>query len=172
MKKQILLSILTCLTAFGFAQDKIVKLSGEIITCTIIESSEVSVRFSYEGETLTNSISTNIIKEVVLSSGRIIDYNEKVIIHGEEDWEKVKITSLESDVFGLTSGEEMMAKASSGWSTTNQGKMQKKAMNKLKKQAASKGYHMVLLLTTTGKGGHYGLSGGSKSSVTGTGYKY
>lgn len=65
-----------------------------------------------------------------------------------------------------------MAKASSGWSTTNQGKMEKKAMEKLKKEAAAKGCHIVLLLTTTGKGGHYGISGGAKASVTGVAYKY
>ncbi len=45
-------------------------------------------------------------------------------------------------------------------------------MDKLKKQAAEKGYHIVLLITTTGKGGSYGISGGTKASVTGVGYKY
>ena len=30
----------------------------------------------------------------------------------------------------------------------------------------------VFLITTTGKGGGYGISGGTKSSVTGIGYKY
>jgi len=42
------------------------------------------------------------------------------------DWEKVIITNIETDVEGLTRVGEMMAKASSGWSTTNQGKMEKK----------------------------------------------
>ena len=65
-----------------------------------------------------------------------------------------------------------MAKASSGWSTTGEGKMQKLAMDKLKKEAAKKGYHVVLILTSTSKGGSYGISGGTKASVTGVGYKY
>ena len=79
---------------------------------------------------------------------------------------------MESDVNGLTRGEEMMAKSSSGWSTTGEGKMQKQAMDKLKKKKKKKGYHVVLILTTTSKGGGYGLSGGTKASVTGVGYKY
>ena len=45
-------------------------------------------------------------------------------------------------------------------------------MDRLKKEAAAKGCHIVLLLTTTGQGGHYGLSGGTKASVTGVAYKY
>jgi hypothetical protein len=50
--------------------------------------------------------------------------------------------------------------------------MEQKAMDKLKKDAASQGCHIILLLTTTGKGGHSGISGGTKSSVTGVAYKY
>lgn len=47
----------------------------------------------------------------------------------------------------------MMAKANSGWSTKYQGKMEAKAMDKLKVEAATNGCHIVLILTTTGKGG-------------------
>jgi hypothetical protein len=45
-------------------------------------------------------------------------------------------------------------------------------MDKLKKSAAAKGCHIVLILTTTGKGGHPGITGGTKASVTGIVYKY
>ncbi len=53
-------------------------------------------------------------------------FSKRIVINGEQDWEKVQITTLESDIKGLVKGEEMMAKASSGWTTTGQGKMQKK----------------------------------------------
>lgn len=140
--------------------------------CQVKEITSEDVRYSYEGEELINSISNNVVKEIIFKSGRIQKFSERIIINGEEDWEKVKITTLESDIEGLVKGVDMMAKANSGWSMTNQGKMQKKAMEKLKKQAAAKGYHIVFLITTTGKGGHYGISGGTKASVTGIGYKY
>jgi hypothetical protein len=172
MKKILFIALIILTVNSVFAQDKIVKLNGEIITCKVSEITDDNIKFRYDGEDLINNISKNVVKEIIFSSGRIQKFSKKVIINGEEDWEKVQITTLESDVEGLVKGEEMMAKASSGWSTTNQGKMQKKAMDKLKKQAAEKGYHIVLLITTTGKGGHYGISGGTKSSVTGVGYKY
>jgi len=171
--KQILALLAIILTInITYGQDKIVKLSGDTINCKVKEITDDNIKFSYAGEDLLNNLSQNVVKEIIFSSGRIQKFSERVVINGEEDWEKVKITTLESDIEGLVKGEEMMAKASSGWSTTNQGKMQKKAMDKLKKQAAAKGYHMVLLITTTGKGGHYGISGGAKASVTGVGYKY
>ncbi|MFC1733593.1 hypothetical protein ACFL6I_25115 [candidate division KSB1 bacterium] len=172
MRKILVVIILTISFNSMNAQDKIVKLSGDTINCNVSEITDNNIKYKYEGEDLINNISKNIVKEIILKSGRIEKFSERVVINGEEDWEKVQITTLESDIEGLVKGEEMMAKASSGWSTTGQGKMQKKAMDKLKQQAAAKGYHMVLLITTTGKGGHYGVSGGTKASVTGVGYKY
>jgi hypothetical protein len=154
------------------AQDTIIKISGEKINCKVKEITESSIKYSYQGEDILNNLSKNIVLEIVFESGRVQEFNKKVVVNGIEDWEKVQLTTLESDILGLKKGEELMAKASSGWSTTNQGKMQKKAMDKLKQQAAEKGYHMVFLITTTGKGGHYGISGGAKASVTGIGYSY
>jgi hypothetical protein len=170
MKQIIVLLIISINALYG--QDKIVKLSGDTIKCKIKEVTNENIKYSYEGEDLLSNISKNVVKEIILKSGRVQKFNKRVVINGEEDWENVKITTLESDIEGLVRGKEMMAKAASGWSFTGQGKMQKKAMNKLKKQAASKGYHIVLIITTTGKGGHSGVSGGTKASVTGVGYKY
>lgn len=172
MKQILVLLVLTISINTLYGQDKIVKLSGDTIKCRVKEITDDNIKYSYEGEDLLNNISKNVVKEIIFKSGRIQKFSERVVINGEEDWEKVKISTLESDIEGLVRGEEMMAKAASGWSTTGQGKMQKKAMDKLKKQAAAKGYHIVLLITTTGKGGHYGISGGTKASVTGVGYKY
>jgi hypothetical protein len=170
MKQIIVLLIISINALYG--QDKIVKLSGDTIKCKIKEVTNENIKYSYEGEDLLSNISKNVVKEIILKSGRVQKFNKRVVINGEEDWENVKITTLESDIEGLVRGKEMMAKAASGWGFTGQGKMQKKAMNKLKKQAASKGYHIVLIITTTGKGGHSGVSGGTKASVTGVGYKY
>ncbi len=172
MKKIIVVIILTIAFNSIKAQDKIVKLNGDTINCKITEITDDNIKYNYEGEDLINNISKNIVKEIILKSGRIEKINKRIVINGEEDWEKVQITTIESDIDGLVKGEEIMAKASSGWSTTGQGKMQKKAMDKLKKQAAAKGYHIVLLITTTSKAGHSGISGGTKASVTGVGYKY
>lgn len=172
MRTLLVVIILTVLSVSLKAQDKIIKLNGSAITCNVTEITDDNIKYKYVGEDLLNNISKNVVKEIKFKSGRTQQFSKRIEINGETDWEKVQITTLESDVEGLVKGKEMMAKASSGWSTTGQGKMQKKAMDKLKKQAAIKGYHIVFLIATTGKGGHYGISGGTKASVTGIGYKY
>lgn len=154
------------------SQDNILTHKGDTIKGKVIEITETTVKFNYVGESLTNTLTKNVVSQIIFENGRVQKISEKIIINSIEDWEKVQITNIESDVVGLTRHGEMMAKASSGWSTTNQGKMEEKAMDKLKQDAAANGCHIILLLTTTGKGGGYGLSGGTKASVTGIAYKY
>lgn len=172
MKNNYLLLFTISLSSLVYSQDIIHTHKNEVFKGKVVELNDKEIKFQYEGESLVNSIPKNLINEILFESGRNQKISDKVIINDERDWEKVIITNLESDVIGLTRGEEMMAKASSGWSTTGEGKMQKLAMDKLKKEAAKRGYHVVLILTTTSKGGSYGISGGTKSSVTGIGYKY
>lgn len=172
MNKNLLFLISLSISSIALSQDVIKTHKDEVIKGKVIEVNDKEVKFQYQGESMTNSLSKNLVSEINFESGRNQKVSEKVIINDEKDWEKVIITNLESDVNGLTRGDEMMAKASSGWSTNGEGKMQKQAMDKLKKEAAKKGYHVVLILTTTSKGGSYGMSGGTKASVTGVGYKY
>ncbi|MDH1602077.1 MULTISPECIES: hypothetical protein [Empedobacter] len=172
MKKNLLFLVTFFISSIAFSQDIIKTHKDEVIKGKVIEVSDKEVKFQYEGESMINTLSKNLVSEIDFESGRNQKISDKVIINDEKDWEKVIITNLESDVNGLTRGEEIMAKASSGWSTTGEGKMQKLAMDKLKKEAAKKGYHVVLILTSTSKGGSYGISGGTKASVTGVGYKY
>jgi len=37
---------------------------------------------------VNQSIGNNCVKEIVFSSGRIQEISEKIVIKGEEDWEK------------------------------------------------------------------------------------
>lgn len=172
MNKIILLFLFVANTLFVSAQDKITTHTGEPITCKVTELTDNTIKYKFEGEDIINNISKNLVKEIIFSSGRTQKITNKIIINSESDWEKVQITNLESDINGLKKKGEYMAKASSGWSTTGEGKMQAKAMDKLKKLAAKNGAHIVLILTTTSKGGSFGLSGGAKSSVTGVAYGY
>lgn len=172
MKKTLVLFLFLAQTAFATAQDKITTHSGETIICKVTEITDKTIKYKFEGEDLTNNISNNLVEDIKFSSGRSQRITEKINITSESDWEKVQITNLESDINGLKKKGEYMAKASSGWSTTGEGKMQAKAMEKLKKMASKNGAHIVLILTTTSKGGSFGLSGGAKSSVTGVAYGY
>lgn len=172
MKKTFLLTLCCSLVNSAYSQDKLHTHKGDTLDAYIKEVSENSIKFIYPNEESINIVSKNLIEKIIYKNGRQENITKKIIIKSEKDWNNVILTSLESDVMGLSRGEEIMAKASSGWSTTNEGKMQKLAIEKLKKEAAKKGYHVVLLLTTTSKGGGYGISGGTKSSITGIGYKY
>lgn len=172
MKKFILIIILVTFGNIVLAQDKIVTHKGDTIVCKVSELTDNSIKYKFEGEDLVNTIYKNLVKEIIFQSGRIQKVTEKIEINGPDDWEKVQITNLETDIAGLTKKGELTANAASGWSTTGEGKMQAKAMEKLKKQAAAIGAHIVLILTTTSKGGTYGISGGTKASVTGVAYGY
>ena len=146
MKKVFLILTIGLISIIAYSQDVIYPHKGDAITCSVIEMGDKSIRYKYEGEDLVNSISKNLVSQIKFSNGRTQNITEKVIVSSESDWEKVVITNIESDVEGLTRVGELMAKASSGWSTTNQGKMEKKAMDKLRKEAAEKGCHIVLLV--------------------------
>lgn len=158
-----------------FAQDLIKTHKGETIDGKVYEIGERAIKFKYAGEEVINSLSKNLVSEINFGSGRSQKISDKIEVNGEQDWEKVIITKLESDVDGLTRVGEIMANAQNNWSyTTNVGKLEKKAMDKLKRDAARRGCHVILILTTTSKAGNNRetLSGAPKASVTGVMYKY
>ena len=166
MKKLLLTLVMILNIAVLFSQDRIVKLNTEEISCKIIEVNGTYIKYSYPNEDLVNTISKNIVKELILASGRVQQISEEILISGELDWEKVTITNQITDIEGLVRGKELVTKASSGFSA--QSKTLAKAREKMKKLAARGGYHVVYISTTTGtKAGH-----GSKSSISGFGYKY
>ena len=150
--------------------DNIIMHNGTVIKGTVTEITEGYVKFKYSNEELINSISKNIISEIIFKSRRTQKITEMILVKSIADWEKVQITNLESDIKGLKKYGELIAK-STGAAVTNQGKTEAKAIVKLKKEAASKGCHIILLLNTTGRQGTYGVNA-TKSSVAGVGYKY
>lgn len=168
--KKALLSTLGCLLAIaGYSQDKLYTHKGGVYDVYVKEVSENSVKFIYPNEQSINTLSKNTIEKIEFESGRTESMSEKIIIKGKEDWQKVVITNLESDVQGLTKGSELKAKAK-GTTFTSQGRVEERAFEKLKKEAAAKGYHTLLILTTTGKSGSPYSS--ASSSIRAIGYKY
>jgi hypothetical protein len=172
MKKNLLIIIFLISFKSINAQDKIVKLSGEAISCKVSEITDKNIKFKYDGEDLINNISINIVKEIVFNSGRTQKFHEIIIVTGESDWEKVQITKLESDIEGLTRVCDVSGKASSGI-PTNLAKIQEKALISMKKEAAKNLCHIVLIRTENSTPGGWGPSGGgTKASYIGVGYKY
>lgn len=168
--KKLLLSTLGCLlTVYSYSQDKLYTHKGDTLRVYIKEVNENSIKFTYPNEQSVNTLSKNTTEKIEYESGRIELLSTKIVINNKQDWQKVKITNLESEVQGLTRGSELKAKAK-GSTMTSQGKVEARAFDKLKKEAAENGYHTLLILTTTGKSGSPYSS--ASSSLTAVGYKY
>lgn len=126
--------------------DTISKLTGERIAVKIINTGDNSVTFSYPGETMTNTISKNLIKEIKYSSGRIEKVSEIIVINGEKDWEKVVLTEQPSDIDGLVKkGDISKSSANLGFVYTPVKKSEEKLHMQIKKEAAKLGAHVVLI---------------------------
>lgn len=181
MMKAYFLSLLLSSSAFlSLAQDvkldKIVKLNNETLSVHVVTVGEQNISFTYPNETVVNTLSKNQIKEIDFASGRVQAITERVTITGEQDWEKVLITTLESDVSGLVRKGELRAKATGGSTFSNQANIDARATEKLKKQAAKIGAHIVLIQSQNTQRASFGNVGqmgqGPSSLKQGVAYGY
>ncbi|AMR28990.1 hypothetical protein A0257_19060 [Hymenobacter psoromatis] len=163
-----------------FAQDvkldKIVKVNNETLSVKVVTVGEQSISFTYPNETVINTLSRNQIKEIDFASGRVQTITERIIIEGEQDWQKVIVTTLESDVSGLVRKGEVKAKATGGSTFSNQANIDARATEKLKKQAAKLGAHIILIQSQNTQRASFGNVGqmgqGPTSLKQGVAYGY
>ncbi|MFD2246651.1 hypothetical protein [Pontibacter ruber] len=180
MKNLLLAVLFLFYSSQCFSQEKkldtIVKLNGETLVVSVSAVNEKDIAFVYPNESVTNVISKNQVKEVQFGSGRIQKFSEKVIVKSELDWEKVQITTLESDVVGLVRKGEVKAKAAGGSTLSNQKNIDEKATMKLKKEAAALGAHIILIQSQKTETGGWSGAGGMgtvpKSLKQGVAYAY
>jgi len=170
MNKIFFLLSLLMLSLISYSQDKIVTHHGDTIKCYIIDSADSSIEFNYIGDDSSNDISQYLVKELIFEDGTVREVSDKVIINGVDDWEKVQITIEAADVEGLVCFGEVKSSSNSIWSTTANSLMDKKAMDRLKRQAARNGCHIILIMKTTDWDGRN--DDGSNASVKGIAYKY
>jgi hypothetical protein len=163
--KNILLLVLTFSAYIAFGQsDTIVKRSGEKLVVTIKTNDPSTVSFVYPNEELVNTISKNVIEKIIYKSGRIEVCSQSTKleeVNGEDDWEKVIITTNEADVIGLTKVSEVSGKSSLGGAMKSAS--DKKAREHLKKEAAKLSCSIVLI--TTYSNDYYG------TKINGVAYK-
>lgn len=160
MKMSFLLLALTSGVAHaqGVKLDKIVKLSGDTLRANVTTVGEQSVSFTYPGESVTNTLSKNQIKEIDFASGRVQPMSTRVTVRGEQDWANVLVTTSENDVAGLVRKGEVRAKASGMTTMSSQANIDARATEKLKREAARLGAHIVLLQNQSNQHGLYGLT--------------
>lgn len=171
MKKRVILMVLTAMVAVGAkAQDKVVLRSGEELNGKVVQNGETSIQFQYPGEEMLNEKNKREIKYIVYASGRREECSQGIEvpeIKGKDDWKKVVVTYVESDVIGLKRVSEQ--KATSGWGGSLGSSMgYKDALNKLKKKAAKLGAGVILVHDNPNK---LAAALGGGVQVIGTAYK-
>ena len=132
MKKFLLLAVAFLGFAANAQVDKIYKHSGEVVEGKVLRLDEYTVVFKYDGEDAENTFGKYAIEKIVYGkTGRVEEVTEKIIINGEEDWEKVVILEDKSYIAGLKKGGEVRGKTGLiNFQTGNTG--DKKAQKKLK----------------------------------------
>ena len=78
-----MIAVVSIVNAQSTKNDTIIKLNGKHLIVKIVNNNETNVIFSYPGETMTNTLSKNLIMEIVYSSGRKEKINEKIKISKE-----------------------------------------------------------------------------------------
>lgn len=172
MKTTASLLIFGLLSIGAFAQDTIVKLNRQQVNAKVMEVTETEIKFKYPTEDLVNSVSKNQVQEIRFASGRTQPISSKVEILTEEDWPKVQVTTLEGDVAGLVKLGEVRAKANGATAFSNAAKVDERATEKLKREAARLGAHIVLIQSKTVRGSDYSHFGSTAARSVQTGIAY
>jgi sRNA-binding regulator protein Hfq len=176
MKKIILSFFMLITTSLIFAQvDVITKHSGETLSGKVIRVDEYIVVYKYDGEDAENSISKYAIEKIVYGkSGRVEEVTEKIVVNGEEDWNKVVILEDKSYIAGLKKVGEIKGKtAFINLHTGNTG--DSKAEMKLKMEAAKLGCEFIFMTADKdiNESGANGVSFGAVQAIRkGIAYKY
>jgi sRNA-binding regulator protein Hfq len=174
MKKILLMVVFALgLNVANAQNDKIYKHSGETVDGKVIRLDEYTIVFKYDGEDAENTIGKYAVEKIIYGkTKRQEDVTEKIVINGEDDWEKVVILEDKGYISGLKKVGEVRGKTGLiNFQTGNTG--DKKAQKKLKMDAAKQGCPFVLLTADkTTVGANSNALGGSQAIKTGVAYKY
>ncbi|HUP13231.1 MAG TPA: hypothetical protein VM187_13485, partial [Niastella sp.] len=113
----------------------------------IIKVGEWTISFSYPNETAEQTISKYAVGKIEYASGRKEDITEKIVINDKDDWEKVIILEDAGASVGLKRQGEIKGKTGGMFSYRTSGNADKKAMERLKKEAAELGAPFVILMS-------------------------
>lgn len=169
MKKTILTFFTAFLVLAAFSQnDKMTKHNGEKLEVKVLKVGETTITYKYPGEDAEQTIGKYAVANIVYgTSGRKEEISEKIVISGEDDWEKVQILTDKAQVIGLKKGEEVRGKTAGYYSFNTAGSADKKATRRIKEAAAKAGAPFVLLTSDKNDGF------GTKQSIkNGTAYSY
>lgn len=165
--KKTLLTLLTAFFAFAaFSQnDKLIKHNGEKLEVKVLKVGETSITFKYPGEDAEQTVGKFAVASITYgTSGRKEEISEKIVVSGEDDWEKVQILTDKAQVLGLKKGEDVRGKTAGYYSFNTAGSADKKATRRIKEAAAKLGAPFVLL--TSDKNDGFGVKQSIKNGTT------
>ncbi len=167
MKKLTMLLIASLCVLFSFAQDNMVKHNGEKLAVKVVKVGETTIIYKYPNEDAEQTIGKYAVASITYASGRKEVISEKIMVDGKGDWEKVVVLTDKSQVLGLKEGEEVRGKTAGMISYRSAASSDKKASERIKKDAAEQGCPFVLM--TSDKSDGYGVK---QSIKNGMAYKY
>lgn len=144
MKKYLLASLLVfCSFILVSAQDVVIKHDGSQLKVKVNYLTESMVVFTIPGETRSVKMGKAEVEKIIYQSGRTEVVSQKVVINGRQDWNKIVVTSNPLSIVGLTKKGEIKVK--SGKQANGMAKFESKDIEKIKKQAADMGAHVVVV---------------------------
>lgn len=170
MKRFTLSLIAALFSLFAFCQknDVLMKHNGEKLEVKVIKVGETTINYKYPGEDAEQTIGKFAVASIVYGgSGRKEQISDKIVISGEDDWEKVQILTDKSQVLGLKKGDDVRGKTSGLLSYNTAGSADKKASRRIREAAAKLGAPFILM--TSDKSDGFGIK---QSIKNGTAYTY
>ena len=177
MNKTLLILPTLLLSSLSFAQMDTIYSNNEKLVVNVKEITEDAVKFTYPNEDIINTSYKNTINKIVFRSGRTQTFNESSSFNkltSIQDFEKVTISNVESEVKGLFKIADVGAKAKGGSTFSSMEKVRNRAYNKIKIQSAMMGANVVYLAhqNTEGNkmGGYWQAGSTTETILTGVAY--
>lgn len=170
--KQLLVSLLLLFVAqYGFAQTDTLFTNTGKIPCTVKEITPETVRYSYVGEELINTIYRNTVQKIVFQNGRVQTFEEAAAfkkVSTRRDFDNVTVTQLEGDVKGLFKIGEISSAAQGATLFSDMGAVKDRAFRKIRIIAAMMGANIVYLTQHQTVANSFNLQNHSHSTTAGT----
>jgi len=170
-------SFLLTLTSFSccYAQMDTVVLNNQRIACSVKEITPDAVKYTFPGEDVVNSVYKNTVQKIIFKSGRVQTFAEATSyksVASVMDYDKVTITSVESEVLGLFKLTDVSSKAKGTTVYSSQERVKDRAFRKIKIQAAMFGANIIYLSNERTEGNKYGYYSSSAAETNLTGVAY
>ncbi len=151
MKNTIVIILIWLLsTGKVFAQEPLDSIftKTDVLPVHIKEVSDEGVKFNYPGEDVLNTVKIESVNRIVFKSGRVQTFIEapsyRQVVNGL-DWEYVSVIQAEGQLSGLYQLDDVSAKAKAMTGFGSVGKMENRAMMKLKIETAMNGGNVVYI---------------------------